>query len=314
MTTSNPAATRRALNGPTMGSRWSAVFWADAGFDVDALHRDLQAAVETVEQQMSTWRPDSDLERLNAAPVGAWVEIGAELAEVLAAALEIGRLSDGAFDVGVGDLVKAWGFGGGTRTPDPRAIVGLGGRPSFDPPKTLVVDGPNRRARRLAPLRLDLSGIAKGYGVDRLAAVMRRHGLAAHLVGIDGEMRAAGAKADGRPWIVGHERPDRDARALLGVLELRDAAVATSGNYRHVVEVGGRALSHTMDPRRGGPADNDLASVTVLAPDCMTADAWATALMAVGSEQGAALARRHGLAAILVRTDGEVASFLPEAA
>ncbi len=305
---------RRALNGPTMGSRWSAVFWAEAGFDTGPLHRDLQAAVERVEQQMSTWRPTSDLERLNAAPVGAWVEIGEDLAEVLAAALEIGRLSDGAFDVGVGDLVKAWGFGGGSRAPDPQAIVGIAGRSSFEPPKTLVLDRVNRRARRLAALRLDLSGIAKGFGVDQLAAVMRRFGLASHLVGIDGELRAAGTKPDGRPWTVGHERPDREARDLLGVLELRDVAVATSGNYRHVVEVGGRALSHTMDPRRGAPADNDLASVTVLAPDCMVADAWATALMALGSEQGSALVRRHALSAILVKTDGEVVSFLPNVA
>lgn len=302
---------RRVLNGPTMGSRWSAIFWAPAALDTTILHRDLQAAVEGVEEQMSTWRPDSDLERLNRAPIGTWVAIGAELVEVLDAALEIGRLSDGAFDVGVGDLVRAWGFGGGRTTPDAAAVARIGGRPSFDPPRTLDLDRTNRRARRLAEMAIDLSGIAKGFGVDELAATMRRHGLDAFLVGIDGEMRAAGAKPDGRLWAIGHERPDREARALLGVLELDDKAVATSGNYRHVVEVAGRNLSHTMDPQTGAPVDNDLASVTVVAERCMIADAWATALMVAGSHRALALAHRHGLATVMVRTDGEVLSTLP---
>lgn len=302
---------RRALNGPTMGSRWSAVFFGPEAFDADPLHAALQAAVDAVDRQMSTWRADSDLERLNAAPIGRWVEIPADLAFVLATALEIGRLSGGAFDVGVGDLVRAWGFGGGARTPDPGRIAGLAGRPSFEPPKSLELDVAGGRARRHADLAIDLSGIAKGFGVDRLAETMRAAGVASFLVGIDGEMRAAGAKPDGRAWTVGHERPDRERRDLMGVLELADAAVATSGNYRHVVEVGDRALSHTMDPRTGGPLVNDLASVTVLAETCMAADAWATALMVLGAREGAALARRLGLGAILVGTDGEVVSTLP---
>ena len=140
---------------------------------------------------------------------------------------------------------------------------------------------------------------------------MTEFGLSSWLVGIDGELRAAGLKHDGRPWAVGHERPSRDSRALMGVIELRDCAVATSGNYRHVVEVGGRSVSHTMDPRRGAPLDNDLASVTVLAPTAMAADAWATALMVLGREFGASLAGRLGLRAVFVTNDGEVATTEP---
>ncbi|MER2606572.1 MAG: FAD:protein FMN transferase [Siculibacillus sp.] len=305
-----PAPRRFALNGPTMGSRWSAVFFADPAFGTDALALRLAAAVDTVDRQMSTWRPDSDLERLNAAPLGVWIDVPPALIEVLAAALDVGRRSDGAFDVGVGDLVRAWGFGGGTRALDPSAVAACGGRPSFEPPKTLELDQTRARVRKHAALRLDLSGIAKGYGVDRLAEELTRSGVAAFLVGIDGEMRAAGLKPDGSPWAVGHERPARDARELLGVLELRDAAVATSGDYRHVVEIGGRSLSHTIDPRTGAPLVGDLAAVTVLAPTCMLADAWATALMVHGRRAGLALAERLGLAAILVGTDGRVVSTL----
>ena len=311
-TLSGPTTLRRyALNGPTMGSRWSAVFWAADDFDAAALGRSLQGSVDRVEQQMSTWRPDSDLERLNAAPIGAWVEIPRELGIVLAAALEIGRLSGGAFDIGVGDLVRAWGFGGGSRAPHAGLIASVAGRASFEPPKTLQLDLATCRARRLAPLRLDLSGIAKGFGVDELAREAQRFGLHCWLVGIDGEMRAMGQKPDGRPWAVAHEKPDPGERAILGVLELTGAAVATSGAYRHMVEVDGRILSHTMDPRRGAPLENDLAAVTVLAETCMAADAWATALMVAGADRGLELASRLGLAALLVRADGRLTSTIP---
>lgn len=294
-----------------MGARWSAVFFAVGGVDEGALTRRLQGILDRVERQMSTWRPDSDLEQLNAAPLGTWVAIPRELMGVLAAALEIGRLSGGAFDIGVGDLVQAWGFGCGTRVVDGGRIAALAGRPSFEPPKTMQLDPAGYRARRLAPLRLDLSGIAKGFGVDELAREMTEAGLSSWLVGIDGEMRAAGTKPDGRPWAVAHETPVPGVRDVLGVLELSGAAVATSGSYRHQVEVAGRRLSHTMDPSRGAPLENDLAAVTVLSDTCMAADAWATALMVRGAQDGPALARRLGLAALFVGSEGEVVATWP---
>ncbi|MFG1413904.1 FAD:protein FMN transferase [Xanthobacter sp. VTT E-85241] len=306
------ALRRHALSGPAMGARWSAVFFAGSDVHEASLTRRLQGAVDRVEQQMSTFRPDSDLERLNAAAIGAWIDIPRALMHVLATALEIGRLSGGAFDIGVGDLVKAWGFGA-AREPDGGRIAALAGRPSFEPPKTLQLDPAGCRARRLAPLRLDLAGIAKGFGVDELAREMREAGLSSWLVGIDGEMRAEGLKLDGRPWTVAHERPSEGTRDILGVLELSGAAVATSGNYRRRVEVAGRILSHTMDPSRGAPLDNDLSAVTVLGETCMAADAWATALLVRGASEGPALARCLGLAALFVRADGAVEATWPPA-
>ncbi|MFG1284878.1 FAD:protein FMN transferase [Xanthobacter autotrophicus] len=124
-------------------------------------------------------------------------------------------------------------------------------------------------------------------------------------------MRAEGLKPDGRPWTVAHERPSAGTRDILGVLELSGAAVATSGNYRHRVEVAGYILSQTMDPSRGAPLDNDLAAVTVLGETCMATDAWATALLVHGASEGPALARRLGLAALFVRADGEVEATWP---
>ena len=301
---------RRAMSGPAMGARWSAVAFVPEETDTDALAAALAAAVEAVEDAASNWRPGSAVERLNRTPIGEWTALPPALVEILEAGLAIGTLSDGAFDIGVGDLVRAHGFGGGTRTPDAGRIAALAGRPSFVPPQTLQIDPVGRRARRLAPLTVDLAGIAKGYGVDRMAAVMAAHGIASFLVGIDGEMRAGAVKPDGRPWAIGRERPDRDARALADVIELTDAAVATSGDYRHVHESAGRTVSHTIDPRTGAPLRGDLAQVTVIAPTCMVADAWATALMVAGMQAGLALARRHALAAILVGRDGDSRSTL----
>lgn len=291
--------TKLVLSGPTMGARWSAVFHADPLGWHDDLRLALQAAVDEVDRQMSTYRADSDLNRLNAAPVGAWVGLPAETVAVIEAALAIGEASGGAFDVGVGELVAAWGFGANAHdgAPDDRPALHTVAL------KTLDLDVAGRRARKRAPLRLDLSGIAKGYGVDRLGETMDALGITSWLVGIDGEMRARGHKPDGSAWAIGHERPAAGRRDLMGVLELEDVAVATSGGYRHRREVAGRTVSHTMDPRSGQPLDNGVAAVTVLATTCMAADAWATALLVRGLDEGVALARRLGMSALFV--DGE---------
>ena len=297
--------TRYALNGPTMGTRWSALFFMPPGFNAEPVRAALQAAVDRVDRQMSTWRPDSDLTRLNAAQAGEWVTIPPELMEVLRLGLEVGAASGGAFDIGLGDAVAAWGFGPERAEPwRIRAALQKHRHPAFE---ALELDPEKARARKAAPLTLDLNGIAKGYGVDRLAAVQNAHGIAAGLVGIDGEMRALGRRPDGQPWTVAVEAPEHDRRAPTSILALEDASVATSGDYRHWIEVGGRQLSHTMDPRKGAPLGAPPASVTIVAPSCAAADAWATAMMVLGAREGGALARQLGLDALfLLRRNGRV--------
>jgi thiamine biosynthesis lipoprotein len=291
---------RHALNGPTMGTRWSALFFTPPGFDPAPLRAAFQSAVEEVDTQMSTWNPGSDLMGLNAAPVGVWVTVPQQLAAVLHLGVAIGRASGGAFDIGMGDAVTAWGFG--PAAADPARIRSAMAAPRVPAHEALELDG--LRVHKRAPVALDLNGIAKGYGVDRLAETLLACGLDAGLVGIDGEMRALGLRPDGGAWIVAVEAPDRDRRAPHSVLVLQDAAVATSGDYRHWVEVQGRRLSHTMDPARGTPLAASPASVTVVARTCAEADAWATALMVLGPDRGAALAGERGLDALfLLRGD-----------
>ncbi|WP_211314213.1 FAD:protein FMN transferase [Humitalea rosea] len=291
-----------------MGTRYAAVFFAPDGMATAALAAAFFEAVDRVDRQMSTWKPDSDLNRLNAAPVGEWVKIPRELMTVLAEALKIGRATQGAFDIGVGALVSAWGFGPGTRQPDQLRIAAASERPRAATTKALQLDVTTSRARKAAPLTLDLSGIAKGFGVDEMARVMDAFGIRSWLVGIDGEMRARGLKPDGTPWTVAHERPDRHSREAMGVIELTDMAVATSGNYRHWVEVDGKVLSHTMDPGTHRPIANGIASVSVLATTCMAADAWATAFMVLGAEAASKLAADRGMGTIFVFDDGTASS------
>ncbi|WP_158969350.1 FAD:protein FMN transferase [Chachezhania sediminis] len=297
---------RHALNGPTMGTRWSALFFMPPGFDPEPVRLALQAAVEEVDAQMSTWRPDSALMRLNAAPVGDRVACASGLIGVLRLGVMIGQASAGAFDIGLGDAVTAWGFGPDAATPDGiRRAMSATRRPASE---TLVFG--ETEVCKTAPIALDLNGIAKGHGVDRLAETLRDHGITQALVGIDGEMRALGLRPDGTPWSIAVEAPDAGRRSVHSVVTLEDAAIATSGDYRHWVEIGGKRLSHTMDPARGAPLVASPASVTVVAATCATADAWATALMVLGVDKGTAKARAHGLDALfLVRKgDGTVES------
>ncbi|MEI7598476.1 MAG: FAD:protein FMN transferase [Aestuariivirga sp.] len=291
MSKTSTELTRHALNGPTMGTRWSALFFTDPGFDVSPLNAALQAAVEEVDGQMSSWKPDSDLMRINRAPVGEWIDAPERLIEVLRLGLEIGRASGGAFDVCMGDAVTAWGFGPEAATGERiRIALSAPRQPSWE-----IIDIADARLRKRAAVTLDLNGIAKGYGVDRLAAVLEQFGVTSFLAGIDGEMRARGLRPDGEAWTIAVEQPDHARRAAHSVLALSDAAVATSGDYRHWVDVQGTRLSHTMDPRRGAPLAASPASVTVVARSCAEADAWATALMVLGADKAADLQQRFGL-------------------
>ncbi len=296
---------RHALSGPTMGTRWSALLYQAAGFDPQSVRAALQAAMDAVDMQMSTWKPDSILMQVNAAPVGHWTKVPQQLLDVLRLALDIGRASGGAFDIGMGDAVSAWGFGASEAVPEQiRAALERERRPAHD---VLELDVELGMVRKLAPITLDLNGIAKGYGVDRLAETLLSFGISSGLVGIDGEMRALGLRPDGSPWSIAVEAPDYDRRAAHSVLALQDASVATSGDYRHWINVNDYRLSHTMDPRRGSPVMEPPASVTVVTRTCAEADAWATALMVLGSQIGVTLARRlsfNGL--FLLRAGGTV--------
>lgn len=290
-------------SGDTMGTRYSARFHAPQGVDVRRIVADLDGSVTEVDDRMSNWKSESELSRLNRAAIGDWVRLSAQIVAVLVRAMEIGRETGNAFNVGIGDLVGAWGFGpGGAQHPAARpANV----RPCLPIDELLEVDNAGCRARKVGPVVLDLCGIAKGFGVDQLAGVLDRHGVESWLVGIDGELRSRGCKPDATPWTIALEAPDDDERGAMGVVELADAAIATSGDYRHRTLIDGRRISHTMDPRAGAPLRGALASVTVITATCIDADAYATALMVLGEKAGLDHARRVGLDVLFVARAGD---------
>ena len=157
--------------------------------------------------------------------------------------------------------------------------------------------------RKLAPVNLDLSGIAKGFGVDELARVLNGWGVTRYLASIDGEVRAGHAKPDGSAWRVALEGPEAGYRRAAGVILVTDAALATSGDYRHFIERDGVRYAHTIDPTSRAPLAGGPASVTVRAPTCMKADAWATAMMVLGPDRGIALAPGVGIEVLFGQRD-----------
>lgn len=305
MKTSTSTLERYTLNGQTMGTRYSTIFFASRYLDKDAISAALFAAVDQVDRQMSTWKPDSDLNLLNAAAVNQWHEVPAELLYVLNAAVSIGVQSRGAFDIGVGDLVSAWGFGAEALKPNEQQIQNFEKREQRTASDILEIDLAQQRVRKKEVIKLDLSGIAKGHGVDTLALCLDSFGINNYLVGIDGEMRAKGTKPDGQAWAVAIEKPVRHVREVIGVMELVDASIATSGDYRHWIEMGGNHYAHTIDPESGRPVANSLASVTVVMSTCMLADAWATALMVMGLSAAKELAQRQGMTVMLISRVGD---------
>ena len=225
---------------------------------------------------------------------------------VVAAGLEVSRNTQGAFDVTVGPLVNLWGFGPAGRAdemPTDEAIAECQARVGYT--RLEVRQEPPALRKRRADVYVDLSAIAKGFGVDEVAKLLERHAVRSYLVEIGGEVRTRGRKPDGGGWRIGIERPVAAVREIECVVELDDRALATSGDYRNFFEREGRRYSHEIDPRTGRPVDHALISVSVLADDCLTADAWATALLVLGPDAALPTARQHGLEVLCMVRSGD---------
>ncbi len=306
---------RTPLTGETMGTGWTLTL-AKPGLtraERAQLQVTVQQTLDAVDAAMSTWHADSELARLNAHAGSASFALSAPVFRVLQAAQQISEQSAGAFDVTLGPLVAAWGFGAAARAADaapvPAELAALRARVGY---RQLRLDLGLRSVRKQSgALELDLSAIAKGFGVDRVAEELLARGQRDFLIEVGGEVRAAGERPGGGPWRVAIERPLASERAPHAVVELRDQALATSGDYRSFHQRAGQRRSHLIDPRTGRPLTHRLASVSVVHNQAMLADAWATALMVLGPEQGrhVAIARGLGAYGIVRLEDGGEQSF-----
>ncbi|MGH8576572.1 MAG: FAD:protein FMN transferase [Gammaproteobacteria bacterium] len=297
-----PAREWIEIAGPTMGTTYSVSLHAGTHRRSPAvLQRRIERILQRITDSMSTYDPQSELSRFNRSRRTGWTAVSLDTLTVVEEALRISALTDGAFDVTVGPLVNLWGFGPEGRAPAipgsaaveaARATVGfrhLGAR--RHPPAI----------RKLRPaMYVDLSAIAPGYAVDRIAGYLDGLGVERYLVEIGGEVRAEGTNPRGEPWRIGIERPVGGERSVQRVAQLSGQALATSGDYRNYLELEGRHYSHIIDPRTGKPVGHGLASVSVIRPSAMEADALATALMVLGPEGGLELAEREELPAYFI--------------
>ena len=293
------------FTGLTMGTTWSVLL--NAG-ELPVTRRQLQtefnAILDRVNLAMSSYLPESELSRINDTDSTGRLTVSASLLRVLQAAQEISRTTQGAFDVTIGPLVNLWGFGpeqdftvpGEQQVNNARRLVGYD-KLHLDaaaPALNKAHDG----------MYIDLSAIAKGFAVDEIAGYLDRLQLDNYLVEIGGEIRARGVNDKNKPWQIGIENPVTGQRTVRSIIKLENMAMATSGDYRNSFEKDGSSYSHTIDPRTGRPVTHGLASVTVLHPSAMLADAWATALLVLGPERGFEVARNNGLAVyFIIHTD-----------
>ncbi|MGE3164773.1 MAG: FAD:protein FMN transferase [Planctomycetota bacterium] len=282
------------LEGATMGTTWHAtVVAAGVNANREAVQAALQGALDRVNRAMSTYDPESEISQFNRAPGGLPVPVSPDTFAVVARALEFAQVSDGAFDPSVLPLVLAWGFGGKDRAhqPGPQEIEEAADLVDY---RAISIDADAltlTKARDAA--QLDLSAIAKGFGVDQACAALDAGGYSDYLVEVGGEVRARGRNPLGMEWRLGIDRPDpgiERSGAIQAAVRLSNLALATSGDYRNYRVLDGQRVSHTIDPRTGYPIRHALASVSVLAPNCMDADALATCLNVLGPDEGLRLA------------------------
>ncbi len=269
---------------------------------VDEVNQKVKVVLDKVNHQMSTYLNNSELSIFNKNTNTEWLPVSSEFYKVVDQAIKTSQMSGGLFDVTVGPLVNLWGFGPAdvaTSAPSDILVKDKLKQIGYDHLKIKEENGWFVK-KDLKDLYVDLSGIAKGYGVDQVAELLESLGMMDYMVEIGGEIRVKGKNISGQPWHIAVEKPTEEMRAIEKVLEITDTGMATSGDYRNYFEVDGIRFSHTIDPRTGRPITHKLASITILKPTSMEADALATAIMVMGPEQGSQFAETYHIPAFFI--------------
>ncbi len=295
------------LQGQTMGTYYSVKYVTDSsGAKPEAIQAEIDKRLEEVNDQMSTYRPDSELSRFNQSKdINTPFPVSAATATVVKKAIEINKITDGSLDVTVGPLVNLWGFGPEGRVTKAPSDEELAKRRAWVGIDKLSVQD-NNLVKTIPELYVDLSSIAKGYGVDVVAEYLESAGINNYMVDIGGEVRTKGTNGKEAPWRIAIEKPAADgvSQTAQEVIEPGDSSIATSGDYRNYFEQDGVRFSHTIDPKSGRPITHNLVSITVIADNCMSADGLSTGLNVLGPEAGFALAEKMNIPVfMIVKTD-----------
>ncbi|MBI2423803.1 MAG: FAD:protein FMN transferase [Candidatus Hydrogenedentes bacterium] len=292
------------FQGPTMGAEYHVKAVARLSKEENAaLHDAILAVLDRINTLMSNYQPETELSRFNRALANTPFPVSPETATVFACALQVSRESQGAFDITVGPLVNAWGFGP-EMTAEPPAEAALEELLQRVGYEKLHLEG-NQLTKDRDDVSCDLSALAPGFAADEMARLLESKGLNRYMIEVGGEVRALGLNKNDTPWRIGIEKPLPEIREIGRVVALDGNSLATSGDYRHFITVDGVRRSHTIDPSTGRPIEHQIASVTVIHKECMWADAYATALNVMGPERAKAFAETHQLAVFLILHDGK---------
>ncbi|MDC5841736.1 FAD:protein FMN transferase [Vibrio europaeus] len=288
------------LSGPTMGTSYNIKYISAEGIpSPEALQQEVDRLLEEVNDQMSTYRKDSELSRFNQLQSSESFEVSPQTVTVVKEAIRLNGLTQGALDVTVGPLVNLWGFGPEARPEVVPSDEELAARKAMTGIEHLSVEG-NTLRKDIPNLYVDLSTIAKGWGVDVVADYIQSQGVKNYMVEVGGEMRLKGVNREGVKWRIAIEKPSTDERAIQEIIEPGDMAVATSGDYRIYFERDGVRYSHIINPQTGKPIRHKVVSVTVLDKSSMTADGLATGLMVLGEELGMQVANENNIPAFMI--------------
>ncbi|OBT06546.1 FAD:protein FMN transferase ApbE [Vibrio sp. UCD-FRSSP16_10] len=290
-----------ALAGKTMGTTYHIKYIADGKVeDSQLMQAKIDALLEKVNDQMSTYRPDSELSQFNQYKGAEPVQLSQDMTTVIAESIRLNKLTEGALDVTVGPLVNLWGFGPEARPEKMPTDEELQARREMIGIKHLSLDDKGL-SKDLPDLYVDLSTIAKGWGVDVVANFLESQGVQRYLVEVGGELRLKGNNSKDIPWKIAIEKPIVDARQQVElIVQPGDMAMATSGDYRNYFERDGIRYSHIINPKTGKPIAHKVVSVTAIHPSCMTADGLATGLMVLGEKEGLQVANDNGLAIFMI--------------
>ena len=293
------------FEGLAQGTTYHISYWSKQPVDVKAVKTAAMTTFEDIDKTFSNYRPDSQIEMFNNSPSSDGQEVSTEIIDLVKVAREVGLASQGCYDLTIKPLFELWGFKGDTLTiPDDALLQQALTEVGLD--KVRIVDATH--LQKPAEVTVDVSSVAQGYSVEKISRLLEQNGIHDYLVEIGGELKTHGHKPDGSAWRIAVEKPLPGEQRLMKVLTMpidQPLAVMTSGTYRHYFDVNGIRYSHILDARTGKPVEHDLVATTVLHADPTIADAWSTALLCVGQQQGMQLANQVGLKVLFVQQQGD---------
>lgn len=293
------------ISGPAQGSTFTVSFWSEQELDKNSLETQLKDELDRIDLLMSNYRPDSVIETFNAQQTQEPVEVGEELVQLVDIARQVSAHSEGCYDLTVKPYFELWGFRGDKLT-----------KPSIEQIQTLKqtigldkISSKESSLTKLNPaLRIDVSSIAQGYTVGQLAKILDKAGIENYLVEVGGELVSKGKKPEAKAWRVAIEKPLPDSQKLQKIISVQQnepLSIMTSGTYRHFYDQDGVRYSHVLDARTGSPVTHNTVSTTILIPDPTWGDAWSTAFLCMGSEQGLKVADKLKLPVLFIDQQGD---------